>query len=65
MENRKNEKLVKGIPGCGVNYVSDTKNKDTVSGRIPIKRGCKNEQCFCTGKCNDIIGWRDKLPEEV
>ena len=32
--------------------------------KVPIKRGCQNKQCFCTGKCNEIIGWRDKLPNE-
>lgn len=23
----------------------------------PIKRGCNNKQCFCTGKCEEIIGY--------
>jgi hypothetical protein len=32
--------------------------------KVPIKRGCPNKQCFCTGKCNEIIGWRDKLSNE-
>ena len=32
--------------------------------KMPIKRGCQNKECFCTGKCNEIIGWRDKLPNE-
>lgn len=40
--------------------------KDIVSNtKVPIKKGCPNDgQCFCTGKCNEIIGWRDKLPNE-
>jgi hypothetical protein len=32
--------------------------------KIPIKRGCSNRQCFCTGKCNEIIGYRDAHPLE-
>lgn len=26
----------------------------------PILRGCRNETCFCTGKCREIIGYREK-----
>lgn len=30
--------------------------------KIAIKRGCQNKDgCFCTGKCNEIIGYRDPL----
>ena len=25
----------------------------------PIYRGCPNRECFCTGKCKEIIGYRD------
>lgn len=25
----------------------------------PVLRGCPNGQCFCTGKCREIIGYRD------
>ena len=32
--------------------------------KVPILRGCSNQQCFCTGKCNEIIGFRDRLPGE-
>lgn len=35
----------------------DFKNKE------PIRRGCdaaRQGGCFCTGKCQEIIGWRDK-----
>ena len=34
------------------------------SNQVPIKKGCPNKQCFCTGACNEIIGWRDKLVGE-
>lgn len=34
--------------------------------RIPIKRGCPNKDgCFCTGACNEIIGYRDPFPGET
>ena len=26
----------------------------------PIRKGCNNGQCFCTGACHEIIGWKDK-----
>jgi hypothetical protein len=33
--------------------------------KVPIKRGCPNKGgCFCTGACKEIIGYRDKLPNE-
>lgn len=28
--------------------------------KIPIYRGCANTQCFCTGSCKEIIGYRDR-----
>jgi hypothetical protein len=28
----------------------------------PIRKGCNNDQCFCTGACQEIIGWKDKNP---
>lgn len=34
------------------------------SRKVPVKRGCPNKQCFCTGKCEEIVGYRDKLPWE-
>lgn len=24
----------------------------------PITKGCKNEQCFCTGKCKEVIAYQ-------
>ena len=35
------------------------------NNKISIKRGCQNNQCFCTGKCNEIIRYRDKLFNEM
>lgn len=39
--------------------------KKLIETKAPIKRGCPNGQCFCTGKCQEIIGWRDKTPLEI
>lgn len=41
------------------NYVTEIKDK------VPIYKGCPNQQCFCTGACREIIGYRDKLPGEI
>jgi hypothetical protein len=39
--------------------------KDVITNtKVPIKRGCAHTKCACTGECNEIIGWRDKLPNE-
>lgn len=36
--------------------------KSKTDNRVPIKRGCSNKGlCFCTGKCNEVIGYRDKI----
>lgn len=35
---------------------------------VPIKKGCmaaKQGGCFCTGACNEIIGYRKRLPGEL
>jgi hypothetical protein len=48
------------VSGSPYNY----SEKDVRNTKVPIKRGCPNKECFCTGKCNEIIGWRDKLPNE-
>lgn len=35
------------------------------SEKIAIKRGCSSRGgCFCSGACNEIIGYRDRLPGE-
>jgi hypothetical protein len=36
--------------------------------KVPIKKGCHaaaHGGCFCTGACQEIIGYRDKLPNEI
>lgn len=32
---------------------------------VPILRGCPNSQCFCTGKCKEIVAYRDRVPGEI
>ncbi len=49
------------VSGSPYNYSEKDVRTNT---KVPIKRGCSNKECFCTGKCNEIIGWRDKLPNE-
>lgn len=35
------------------------------SDKIAIKRGCSSRGgCFCSGACNEIVGYRDRLPGE-
>ncbi|NRA92621.1 MAG: hypothetical protein HRU26_08035 [Psychroserpens sp.] len=56
----------------GNNFIADVSNstfnydtiKEQTNGKVAIRKGCRNQQCFCTGACQEIIGWRDKLPNE-
>lgn len=46
-------------------YISEFKKR--LETQVPIRKGCKAAAeggCFCTGKCQEIIGWRDKQPGE-
>ena len=52
---------INAVSGSYYNYSEKNVRTNT---KVPIKRGCPNKECFCTGKCNEIIGWRDKLPNE-
>lgn len=49
------------VSGSAYNYSEKDVRTNT---KVPIKRGCPNKECYCTGKCNEIIGYRDKLPNE-
>jgi len=40
------------------------KIKEKTTNEVPIRKGCPNHQCFCTGACQEIIGWREKTEEE-
>lgn len=56
----------------GNDFIADVSNstfnynamKEQPNGKVAIRKGCPNQQCFCTGACQEIIGWRDKLPNE-
>ena len=38
----------------------------SIGAKVPVRRGCPNKgACFCTGACQKIIGYRDKLPGEL
>ena len=28
-----------------------------IKKRINVEKGCPNAQCFCTGKCKEVIGY--------
>lgn len=32
---------------------------------VSILRGCPNQSCFCTGKCKEIVGYRERVPGEI
>lgn len=35
-----------------------------INSKVPIRKGCSNKSCFCTGACNEIIRYRERLPNE-
>lgn len=43
-------------------YLNKIIAKDT---RIPIKKGCNNKVCYCTGDCQKIIGYVDEQDIQV
>lgn len=65
MDINSQDKKPKGIQEYNSSdFINDKFN--THNNKIPILKGCpnKNTQCFCTGVCKEIIGYRDKLPNE-
>jgi len=56
----------------GNDFMADVSNstfnydyiKEQTNEKVAIRKVCPNQQCFCTGACQEIIGWRDKLPNE-
>ena len=59
----------RGLDGAKKLLINRYDNKDASlyvkSRKVPVRKGCKNKQCFCTGDCNEIVGFRDKLPNEL
>lgn len=42
-------------------YQNNTKlDKTEEINEVPIYRKCENEQCYCTGICKEIVGYRKK-----
>ena len=35
-----------------------------INNKKPILRGCKNKQCFCTGKCKEIVGYEEDYKKD-
>ena len=44
-------------------YVKDFLDKH--KNEEPIRKGCKNSVCHCTGECREIVGWRPKHIEPL
>jgi len=64
-ETSKNKEIAQLGIGAFTDSPYNYSEKDVrTNTKVPINRGCANMQCFCTGECNEIIGWRDKLPNE-
>jgi hypothetical protein len=63
----KNQKEDKEYIGINKNYYQSNLNglDDKFKNKVPVKRGCKAVECFCNGSCKEIIGWRDRLPNEL
>lgn len=38
---------------------------DKYFNKVPIYKGCGNTQCFCSGACREIVGWREKSQLEI
>ena len=38
--------------------------KYDINNKKPILRGCKNKQCFCTGKCKEIVGYEEDYKKD-
>ena len=38
--------------------------KYPIINKNPILRRCKNKQCFCTGKCKEIVGYEEDYKKD-
>ena len=66
MDINSQDKKPKGIQEYNNSNYSKIDKFNIENNKVPIYKGCpnKNNQCFCTGVCKEIIGYRDKLPNE-
>ena len=42
-------------------WQKDKKTYPIEDNKKPILRGCNNKQCFCTGKCKEIVGYENRV----
>ncbi len=62
LDNQQNDNaFIADVSNSTFNYDA---MKEQTNSKVAIRKGCPNQQCFCTGACQEIIGWRDKLPNE-
>ena len=47
-----------------VTYWGGLDKKYDINNKKPILRGCKNEQCLCTGKCKEIVGYEEDYKKD-
>lgn len=47
-----------------VTYWGGLDKKYDINNKKPILRGCKNKQCFCTGKCKEIVGYEEDYKKD-
>lgn len=60
LTDKKTKALVEGLK----QWVLDPNNRPELT-KVPIRRGCYATMgCFCTGACQEIVGYRDATPEE-
>jgi hypothetical protein len=42
-------------------YENREKDSQEKPNMVPVYRGCSNNECFCTGKCREIIGYEEVI----
>lgn len=47
-----------------ITYWGGLDKKYDINNKKPILRGCKNRQCFCTGKCKEIVGYEEDYKKD-
>ena len=47
-----------------ITYWGGLDKKYDINNKKPILRGCKNKQCFCTGKCKEIVGYEEDYKKD-
>ena len=47
-----------------VTYWGGLDEKHFMNTKNLILRGCRNKQCFCTGKCKEIVGYEEDYKKD-